>query len=147
MKSILILACALIAGGLIPLQSAVNAKFGQAVPHPLHATFVSFLGGLLGIIVLLICLHPPLPTKQSLGEVPWYLYTGGLFGVVFVTTVLMLVPRIGVATMLATALTGQLVVSMLVDHYGWFGAPVHPISGLRVAGLACLMAGVFLIRK
>ena len=146
-KSILVLVCALIAGGLIPLQSAVNAKLGQYLTHPLYATFVSFLGGLLGIIVLIICVHPPVPSKDSLTQIPWYLYTGGLFGVVFVTTVLVLVPRVGVATMLATAITGQLIVSMLVDHYGWFGAPVHPISIHRLVGLTCLISGVLLIRR
>ena len=147
MKHLLILAAALFAGSLIPLQGAVNTQLGRNLPHALHATFVSFLGGLIGVAFLLLALRPPLPTQSTLQEIPWHLYTGGLFGVVFVTTVLVLVPRIGVATMLATALTGQLIVSVIVDHYGWLGVPVTPVNPGRIMGLSCLLVGVFLLQK
>ena len=128
MKHLMLLAAALFAGGIIPIQGAVNARLGQLLRHPLQATFISFLGGLIGVMLLLACIRPPLPTKDTISGTPLYLYSGGLFGVIFVTTVLMLIPRIGVATMLATAITGQLIVSLVIDHFGWLNVPVAPVT-------------------
>jgi transporter family-2 protein len=47
---------------------------------------------------------------------------------------------------LVATMAGQLVVSMLLDHFGWLGAPTHPLGISRVLGGLCLMLGVVLIR-
>jgi transporter family-2 protein len=147
MKHLILLAAALFAGSLIPLQGAVNTQLSQRLPHAMQATFVSFLGGLLGVIALLLCIRPPMPATATLHATPWYLYCGGLFGVVFVTTVLVLIPKIGVATMLAAALSGQLIVSVLIDHYGWLNVPVISMTPSRLTGVCALLIGVFLIQR
>jgi uncharacterized membrane protein YdcZ (DUF606 family) len=36
---------------------------------------------------------------------------------------------------------------MLVDHFGWFGAAVHPISGVRLLGLAALLFGAYCVTR
>jgi transporter family-2 protein len=58
-----------------------------------------------------------------------------------------LVSRLGAALLLASIVVGQLVASLLIDHYGWLGAPVHRISPARLIGAALLVAGVALIRR
>jgi transporter family-2 protein len=147
MKHLILLAAALFAGSLIPLQGAVNSQLSQRLPHAMQATFVSFLGGLLGVMAVLLCIRPQTPSLAALQATPWYLYCGGLFGVVFVTTVLVLIPKIGVAAMLATAITGQLIVSVVIDHYGWLNVPVISVTPTRAAGVCCLLLGVFLIQR
>jgi transporter family-2 protein len=43
-------------------------------------------------------------------------------------------------------MTGQLLCSLAVDHFGVLGVPVHPASLIRLAGAAFLVMGVVLIR-
>jgi len=56
------------------------------------------------------------------------------------------VPRLGAATTLALVVVGQMVGSLLLDQFGLFGTPQHPVSVIRIAGAACLILGVVLIR-
>ena len=50
------------------------------------------------------------------------------------------------ANVLTCVVTGQLLASLVIDHYGWLGFPVHPISLLRVFGVLFLFAGVIIIK-
>lgn len=147
MRTLLLMTLALLAGGLIPVQGAVNSKLAKVVNHPLQASLVSFVGALIILVIALIALRPPAPTMEAVRTTPWYAYTGGVYGLIFVTTVLILVPLIGVANTLAAALAGQLIVSVVMDHYGVLGVPVHTVSWPRVAGVACLLVGLMLVKR
>jgi transporter family-2 protein len=65
----------------------------------------------------------------------------------FVTSVVLLIPRIGVTTMLAASIAGQLIIASIIDHYGFFNVTVHPISLSRIAGIIMLLLGIFLIQR
>ena len=56
-------------------------------------------------------------------------------------------PRIGLLALVALVLAGQLIASLLLDHYGWLGFPVRELSWGRVTGSALLLASVVLIHK
>ncbi len=145
---LILMAIALVAGSLIPIQGAVNAKLGKALNHPMQATFVSFFSGLLLTGLILLVLRPALPTGAALAEkTMWYDYIGGPIGVIFVTSVLMLTPRIGIANVLTAALAGQMMVSVAIDHFGVLGVAQQEASPTRLLGAACLMAGVWLVQK
>jgi transporter family-2 protein len=75
---------------------------------------------------------------------PWWL--GGLFGAAYLAIAIVLLPRIGAATLIALVVAGQLLSSLLCDHFGWFGVPVHTLDAPRAAGALLLLAGVALIR-
>jgi transporter family-2 protein len=142
-----LLLIALIAGSLIPLQGSINAMAGKLLKHPLQATFVNFLGGIIALLLLMLALRPPLPNRQELGAMPWYSFTGGLLGVVFVTSIVVLMPRLGAATLIGTVIAGQLVMSVVFDHYGLMGLPQHPVSTARLLGVALLFGGIGLIQN
>jgi transporter family-2 protein len=57
-----------------------------------------------------------------------------------------MVPRLGAATTLVLVVVGQMVCSLLVDHFGVLGVPQHSASPVRLAGAALLILGVALIR-
>jgi transporter family-2 protein len=63
---------------------------------------------------------------------------------VFVTVVS--APRVGAATLIAALVAGQAVASVVVDHFGWVGFPVHHVSAGRIGGLVLLFAGLLLVR-
>ena len=137
-----------VAGALIPLQSSVNAQLGRAIGHPLSAAMMNFIVGLVVLIGLSAVLRAPFPTPARLSEAPfWMIVGGGAMGAFFVFTALFLTPKLGAATLVAGIMAGQIVGSLVIDHFGLFGLPQHELNAGRIAGVLLLIAGVVLVRK
>ena len=147
MKNLLFLTIALCVGGLLPIQGALNAHLGKSLNHPLQATFISFFGAVIVLLLLLMALNPSLPSITQLKSTPALYYSGGIYGVIFVTTILMLAPRIGIANTLVATIIGQLIVSVGLDHFGFFGLQRLPVNGFRLLGCGGLMVSLYLIQK
>ena len=147
MKNLLLLVVALGAGGLVPVQGSINARLSEGLNHPLQATFISFFGAVLLLIVVLLALHPALPSLAQLRTIPPIYYTGGIYGVMFVTTLLVLTPHIGIASTVTATIVGQLILSVILDHFGLFGLTRHPMGLSRVLGSAGLLISLYLIQK
>ena len=147
MRTLLPMAVALFIGGLLPLQGAINARLGKALVHPLQASFISFLGGTLALLLVLVLLRPELPSGAVLRSQPWYLFTGGLIGASFVTMVVVLAPTIGIANTLAATIAGQLILSVIFDHIGLLGLAAQPVSLPRVVGCIGLVVSLALIQR
>lgn len=147
MLKYLLMGVAVIVGTGLPLQGAINAQMGKTLQNPLLATFVSFSGGLLAIGLILAFTTPGIPAWNAGRETPWYLYCGGLPGVVFVTTTLLLFPRIGATNALAGFLVGQFLASLAFDHFGWMNVPTRPITTIRIVGVAFLVFGMLLVSQ
>ncbi|WP_462317838.1 DMT family transporter [Marinilabilia sp.] len=145
-KYILIFA-ALIIGGFLSVQGSINAQLSSFLKHPLQASLTNFLVGTVILILLNIILKTSMPSLAEMKTVPWYLFLGGAIGAMFVTSVVLLIPRIGVTTMLAASIAGQLIVAAVIDHFGFFNVAVHPISLSRVAGIIMLILGIVLIQR
>lgn len=137
---------AVIAGSMLPMQGAINARLGAALVHPMQATFVSYIGGTIACIIFLAFAQASLPDYKRLASIEWYLYLGGFLGVVFVSAMLYLMPRIGIANMLAAAILGQLVMSLIFDHFGLAGITIE-INTNRVIGVLLLLAGVYFLQR
>jgi transporter family-2 protein len=137
---------AVIAGSMLPMQGALNARLGAALVHPMQATFVSYIGGTIACVVVLIFAQASLPDYKRLASIDWYLYLGGFLGAVFVSGMLYLMPRIGIANMLAAAILGQLVMSLIFDHFGLAGITVE-INSNRIIGVLLLLAGVYFLQR
>jgi transporter family-2 protein len=93
MKNILYLFLALCAGGLLPIQGSINAHLGKSLNHPLQATFISFFGAIIVLFLLLLAFNPSWPSVSQLKATPVFYFTGGIYGVIFVTSILMLAPK------------------------------------------------------
>lgn len=137
---------AVFAGAMLPLQGALNARLGAVLVHPMQATLVSYLGGTIACVVVLLFAQASMPDFRRLSEVDWYLYCGGFLGAVFVSGMLYLMPRIGIANMLAAAILGQLVMSLIFDHFGLAGVTVE-INSNRVIGVVLLLIGVYFLQR
>ncbi len=146
MKFLILLA--VFAGGLLPLQSCLNARLRGPLGGPLPAALVSFSAGLLALIVVCVLGRVTWPTLAAVRQIPWWAWVGGgLCGAVFVSANVLLTPRLGVTTTLVAALAGQLAVSVLLDHFGWFDLPMRPATLLRILGLGLILGGVLLVRR
>jgi transporter family-2 protein len=137
---------ALLAGISVPTQAGINAQLGLWTRSPVLAATISFAVGTLTLIVYTLVTRIPLPSLASVGNHPWWVWIGGALGAFFVTTTIMLVPRLGATTMVSTVLAGQMFASLILDHFGGLGYPLHPISLGRIAGVFLVCCGVWLIK-
>ena len=135
---------AILAGAVLPVQTGVNSTLRATVGHPLWATIISFCVGALTVGALLLVLRVPAPI--ALPPLGWK-WLGGSVGVIYVCLSLILAPRLGAASLVATIVAGQLVTSLVLDHFGWLGFPQHLVSAPRLLGALLLGAGVWLIQK
>ena len=133
-------------GAATALQAPTNARMMTAVGSPVNAAFVSFAVGTaaLGILAVLLQTRPDMAASRAL---PWYAWVGGLNVAIFVVAAAWGVPRLGVATTITLMVAGQLLLSVVLDHFGAMGMPKQPISWGRVAGVGLVIAGVLMVRK
>ncbi|MBV8534194.1 MAG: DMT family transporter [Alphaproteobacteria bacterium] len=134
------------AGVSFVVQQAVNADLRQSLGSAAWAGFVSYLGGTLCMLVLAAVLRDPVPATAAIARSNWWAWTGGLFGAIYIAISILLVPRLGAATVVALIVAGQMIGALLFDQYGWFGLAQHPADLKRIAGAALLIAGVVLVR-
>ncbi len=83
--------------------------------------------------------------KIRLGPMPWYLYSAGLFGLVQVAGSSFCVMKIGPALTTCLSICGQLIQSILVDHFGWMGVRQVPFDKRRIPALAVILAGILVV--
>jgi transporter family-2 protein len=79
-------------------------------------------------------------------RMPFWGWVGGGVGALFIVVSIVLTPRLGTALTLASITVGQMLAALVLDHYGWLGAPVVRLSAPRVLGAACLLLGIYLMR-
>jgi transporter family-2 protein len=137
---------AILAGFCLPTQAGINSRLNLWAHSPILAAAISFAVGTAGLVVYAVILRIPLPAMSSLKETPWWIWTGGFLGAFLVAATVVLAPRLGAASMIALIVTGQMAASVLLDHFGLIGYPVHPINVWRVCGALMLVGGVVLIR-
>lgn len=136
-----------LAGLTITTQAAVNSQLRFAVNNAWVAAFISFLVGTLFLGAVIVFTRQPVPSLQTLSQISWYKYAGGLLGAFFVTVIIYSVPKIGSANVFALLIAGQLVFAMLYDHFGLFGFPQNSISWVKLAGVIMLVTGAYLVNK
>lgn len=147
MPYVLFLLLALVAGAILPLQAALNARVGQMHQNPFWASLISFLVGTAALAVYVLIARVPTPTVANLKATPPAYWTPGLLGAIYVTSVILITPRLGVTLTFALIVTGQMLIALMFDQYGLMGLPIREITPLRIVGALLLVAGVVLVRK
>lgn len=129
-------------GALLPLEALMNARLGQATRGPLFAAFVTCLGGAAALGMMLTIARPA--AASTIGAAPFWLWCGGLLGATYLASATMLVPRLGAAGLICLVVLGQMLSSLLLDHYGVLNAP-RPADALRAAGAVLVAGGALLV--
>lgn len=137
----------ILAGVAVAFQTGVNSQLRTDTNNPVLTALISFLVGTVALIILYFLFFKQTPMFPSTATFSWWKFTGGLLGVLYVTGVVIAAPRIGAANALAFIVAGQFVAAIIIDHFGWMNLPIKSISLYRVAGIALLLAGVYLIQK
>jgi transporter family-2 protein len=142
----LLLAAAFV-GVLLAIQAGVNAQLRTAIGDPIATALASFVVGSIGLLILTLALRAPVPLGAAWDRARWWQWTGGLLGATYIAVAVVLAPRLGAGTLIAAVVAGQMVASVILDHFGLVGFAVHPATGTRLLGTGLVILGVFLIKK
>ncbi len=144
---VLYLLLALLAGAIQAVQTAVNAQLGKQIGNPALSACVSgFLGGFVIAVYLLFSKNILPKGAAATLQIPWWLWTGGVLGAAYLTSLVLATPRLGTGTVMALAIAVQVTVSVALDHFAVLGLEPHPASWPRIAGVLCFIVGAFLIQ-
>src|SRR5262249_15783564 len=114
---VLLLAAMLIGAGQ-PLQAAINAQLRAHLGDPAWATCISVAVSFTFVALYLLIRRLPPPALKAAAGAPWWMWTGGLFGVVFVALGLIVTPRLGAGITFAVIVLGQMIISLALDQWG-----------------------------
>lgn len=136
-------------GMTIPIQTSINSRLGLQVKSPYIASAISFLVGTMVLLIVSFLAEPHFISDIALlSSIPWWiLIGGGCLGVFYLTSNILLLPRLGSALTVVVTLLGQMIMALAIDHFGWFHVPVHELNGPRLIGIALMLGGVFVIKK
>jgi len=137
---------ALVAGALVPFQAGSNAALGRALGHPLWATVASLLVSLLVVLPVILAMRAPAPLLNQASALPLWAWFGGVAGVIYITSALMLTPRLGATGFIVCVIAGQMLTSLLIDHFGLMGLAVKEANLGRVGGVVLIFAGMLMVQ-
>ncbi len=143
---ILFLIFAFLAGLALPIQFSINAQLRTVVGSPLFAATISFIVGAITLFTVSL-FKAGFSFNKGIASAPWWVWTGGVLGAFYVLATIILIPRIGAGTTVALVLAGQIVASVLIDHFGLINVPIHLLSLPRILGAILVIIGVILIQK
>lgn len=130
-------------GALIALQPPINSELGKRTTI-LAAAFISTAISAV-VMGLILFAAGEFGHVRRVGHIPVVYLTGGLLGAVLVSVSLVTVRTLGAGGVVAATVTGQLVVSALLDRYGVLGLDRIGLTPLRVVGFGLLLAGTAMV--
>jgi bacterial/archaeal transporter family-2 protein len=140
-------ALAVLAGASVVIQQVLNANLRSELNSAVWSGFMSYFLGVVCMVGLAIVLREPIPAAGVVARIPWWAWSGGLFGAIFIGISILVAKQLGAATLIALLVAGQMIASVTIDHFGWLGLPQKPIDLARLVGVALLVGGVILIRR
>ena len=143
MHTALVALIALAGGVAAGLQAQLVSFLGQRI-GTMGSVFVTHLGG--AVIAFALLFATPTGSLASWRGVPWYLLVAtGALGVALLSAYSYTIPRLGVAATLTLVVMAQLTIGALADQFGFLGVPVRQLDASRIAGIAVLMVGTWLV--
>ncbi|AUG05016.1 hypothetical protein CXQ81_27100 [Pseudomonas sp. 09C 129] len=137
---------AFLAGVVLPFQAASNAAVGKALGYPLWGALTSLVVSSVVVIAALLVLRIPAPDLGKAFQGSWWLWIGGVLGAIYVGGAAALTPKLGAGGFLLLVVAGQIIASVLVDHFGLMGLTTKPINLAKIAGVVLILGGVFLVQ-
>jgi transporter family-2 protein len=143
--AVLLVLATVAAGALLPLQIGMNSRLAGFVGGPVRASLVSFVVGSL-ILLAIVAIVYRSGGVQRAGSAPWWAWLGGSIGAAYVVSSIVIGPRLGATTFFGILVATQLVVSVVLDRFGWVGYPQNTPSPAKLLGVALLVTGAALVR-
>jgi len=130
-----------IAGAVVGVQRALNGQINEHSHQSFTTSLLNFITGTSFLVILILIAIALGKNKLSpLPAGPWWIYTGGVIGVIYIAFTATIVQHLGVLTFTLFSVGGQLAASLAIDL-------VSPTDGVSVSaylvtGLAMTYIGV-----
>ena len=144
MNIALVVLIGLIGGVSVGIQSPIAGAMGQKVGGTASSFIIHLSGAILSGLLLFAKGGEKIQDWKSL---PWYMLGAGVFGLILYQTINVTLPRLGSTLMVVLIIVGQLLVGVVIDHFGLLGVAPRPIDLPRVLGILALVLGAFLIAR
>lgn len=144
MQQFLVIVYVAVAGVLTAVQSGANAQLVRSLERPWIVAVVVSLVTTSCFLAALLVMRQPLPDTGRIAAAPWWAWTGGICGALYVTGTLLFAQRLGAGAFTGITVTAGIVASLVLDHYGLVGFEQHAASVWRILGALLMVAGVAL---
>ena len=136
------------AGVLNAIQAGANAGLGKAFENKLAAGLMVSTVGLVAMLAAgVVSGQLGWPGLARMASAPWWAWTGGLLGAMFVLAQLFTAEQLGSAVFMTVVVTAAVLTSLLLDHFGLVGFKQHSLGWGRAAGAVLILAGLGLIAR
>ncbi|GAW98418.1 DMT family transporter [Secundilactobacillus mixtipabuli] len=133
----------LVIGIGLPMQTSINSRLRAAVGSPFLASLVSFGIGTVFLAVMTLLDHRSLLIGGSfISNRPFWLWLGGLLGVIYLTGNIILFPKLGSVQTVIFPVLGQILAGIMIDDLGLFYSPVSRLTVVRGLGALLVLLGV-----
>lgn len=144
MNATVLVILAIVGGIAVALQGHFMGIMDQRIGSK-ESVFITYAsGGVLAALMMIVARGGHLSAWQN---APWYALCAGILGLVIVGTIGYTVPRLGLTAAFTVIVASQLVVAVILDHFGLFGAAVRAMDLPRITGLILLILGVWLVLR
>ena len=135
----------LFAGFILANQSPINAKLGGIVKSPFVSSLISFTIGTIFLIVIYFVSGQHIVSIDHIVRTnPWWIWLGGVIGVVYLTSNILMFPKLGAIQTIILPIVGQVIMGVIIDNYGLFGVNQVPLSWVKISGLFILFIGIYI---
>jgi transporter family-2 protein len=141
---VVLLGTALAVGGLLAVQASANLQLTKAVGTPYGAATLQ-LWVAAGLLAVLAALVGGLPALTRVADVPPWHLLGGLASPLYITSGILLFPRVGALAAGGLFVAGQMLASATLDLFGLLGVPRQPLSPGIVLGALAVLVGITVI--
>lgn len=132
-----------------PIQTTVNSALAQMTHSSVFAALISFTVGTIALFILTLIFNRSLKItsyQSMIGKLKPIYFIGGVLGMAFVTANIILMPFLGAALTTIIGMMGQMIMGVIIDHFGLFTTPKNPITFRKFMGLCCIAIGIILLR-
>ena len=130
-------------GVMIFTQTTINSQLREHAESPYASSLITLLFGTALLLLLTIIIEGHLfPSLETLQSMEWWAYLGGALGIYVVLSAILVFPRIGGVQTVAIPIFGQMLMSLLIDYFGWFAMDKRPLSLINILGLIILVIGI-----
>ncbi|WP_419882234.1 DMT family transporter [Peribacillus sp. B-H-3] len=142
MKSFFIYIIAIIAGMSLSFEAAIGGTLGKTIGE-LESTYYIFIIGAMATFLLVLFFGKG--DALQILKVPKWNLLGGMLGVVYLALLVISVTLIGVGVSVTSVIIGQIMMSIIIEHFGLFGSSKIKFNANRLTAIVLLIASLFLI--
>lgn len=128
-------------GVILAIMVSLNGCVSNAAGNYVSSVIIHFIG-LIGIIFVLIFTKSKI---KNLKGIPFYMFSGGLIGVLTVLFTNASSGVLGVSLTVSLTLLGQLVTSLVIDNFGYFNMPIVKFDKRKILGLVIIITGIYVM--